>query len=56
MDNEKEKLRIERKEGEIDRRKGRERECCDHCHCPAPFTYFVWKKGNFHPFPLTVGI
>ena len=30
--------------------------CCDHCHCPASFTYFVWQKGFFHPFPLTVGI
>ena len=30
--------------------------CRDHCHCPAPFTYFVWQKGYFQPFPLTVGI
>ena len=27
-----------------------------NCHCPAPFTYLVWQKGYFHPFPLTVGI
>ena len=32
------------------------RECRDHCHCPAPFTYFVWKNGYFHPFLLTMGI
>ena len=31
-------------------------KCRDHCHCPAPFTYSVWQKGYFHPFPLTVGI
>ena len=30
------------------------RTCCDHC--PAPFPYFVWQKGYFHPFPLTMGI
>ena len=29
--------------------------CCDHCHCPAPYTYCVWQKGYFHPFPLIVG-
>ena len=29
--------------------------CRDHCHCPAPFTYFVWQKGYFHPFPLCCG-
>ena len=23
---------------------------------PAPFTYFVWQRGIFHPFPLSVGI
>ena len=23
---------------------------------PAPFTYFVWQKGYFHPFPLIVDI
>ena len=22
----------------------------------APFSYFVWQRGYFHPFPLTVGI
>ena len=32
------------------------RDHCDHCLCPALFTYFVWQKGYFHPFPLTVGI
>ena len=20
-----------------------------HDHCPAPFSYFVWQKGYFHP-------
>ena len=31
-------------------------QCRDHFHCPAPFAYFVWQKGYFHPLPLTVGI
>ena len=30
--------------------------CSDPDVGPAPFTYFVWQKGSFHPFPLTVGI
>ena len=25
-------------------------------HCPAPLSYFVWQKGYYNPFPLTVGI
>ena len=28
----------------------------NHRHCPTPFTYSIWQKGYFHPFPLTVGI
>ena len=30
--------------------------CCDPIVGPALFTYIVWQKGYFHPFPLTVGI
>ena len=25
-------------------------------HCPAPFSYSVWQKGYFHPYPLTLGV
>ena len=25
-------------------------------YCPLLFSYFVWQKGYFHPFPHTVGI
>ena len=24
--------------------------------CPAPFTYIIWQKGYFRPFPLTLGV
>ena len=27
-----------------------------YIQCPTPFPYFVWQKGYFHLFPLTVGI
>ena len=26
--------------------------CRDHCHCPAPFTYSVGKRGCFTRSPL----
>ena len=26
------------------------------CHCPTPFTNFVWQQGYCHPCPLTVGV
>ena len=31
-------------------------KCHDPVDGPAPFTYIVWQKGYFHPFPLTVGV